>query len=984
MVKENTIATLEKKGLIKAIEVVSKFVENVSHDVTRVMEGLQAAAIKYSDPVKLKELVYSIGYLLIAFIVGYYMYQLFQYAHPRIFGMSHIEDLGKIDNEIRESMAKALTSYYIGVPIPNYLKQKGPYPNIYTASPEVLQTIVKGVSARLNFHKTSSTYKELLSLAALGGLSANPAQAHSRKVVHEFFYTAMGTAKHPIRSFAKAHVATFKADLELLNSISLFNFIDYQPYEHRMPEKDKTLIRYGSLATPGEKTLTEIFDGSILSSKVEPLLSVNAESIKVSLTNKNERLKSLLAYLRSAKYDVFTGAGINEGDYLSDIKEHEQQIGGNTNPHPRIILSLAIHTMETTLDMIDGMLVDGVSQKDLDLIESDIYYKYEAFLHIQHDNGNGPVPVLTAKLIKAYMYAYGEVIALLQYSFYKQTIDDSIFLMIYWYFGCPQNFIKNMQYLSEFYLSFNELSLYKKYDDHITEYRDWRSVNKETVDTMFMENLFTPNFNLYIEGNIYRGVLLNWLDWAATFNETECYWEYFKTMLSNPGTFLGNDFDNGSHPKKCGTNDKHVKEPANNNKSTGIKFNTSNANDDEFFKNKSPKNIEGFKGTNKSVSGDTSPPPVKEGFFGVLGDIASGLAALPGLATNAIRLCVDLVSNVIPMGMKLMQGVINMVVTLIVDVLPKIISLLGVIMKYVNNPLKFLTMVAGFAMYIIATVILLVLKLPFGYELGHLVLVLVVKIGMYFVGAAIAAYNAAIFAMIVTIGLVLVILDGIYFDGVLTRTFYSWFMACETSPFQWHENSNYQTGNKYERKAGVCARPCPEGFEPGMGGFMCVRTPDYIPKQCPQSAINRIYKDKSITTPYVLSNSIPHIDWGSMTRSKKMKITEDIHDAKKDYHTTCAINMKKYNNNALNVCRNIDAVAGNTKDKAALTDICAQTYCQNGHSEPWCYKLRSTNATKTEGIDKYNIIVQMVLYTTIITVFIAIMYILHRGKLLQS
>ena len=1023
---------IENRALVKGINAVSKFAENVSEDITYVLEGLQNAAIKYSDPVAMKKLLYSIGALIILFIVGYKFYQMLQYAHPRFFGLSHTEDMGKIDDEIRESMAKALTSYYIGISLPNYLKQKGPYPDIYSISPEDLQTILRGISTRLNFHKTSRTYKELLKIASLGGLAESPSKPHNHKVVYDFFYKAMGTSKHPLRTFVKANTAVFKADLEKLNSISFFNFIDYYPYERRTPEKDKTLIRYGSLATPGGKALAEIFNSSALTSKVEPLLSVSAESIMASIDSKEKRIKTLVAYLRSVKYNVFSGAGINEGDYMSDIKEQAQHVGVDTHPHPRMILSQAISSMEIQMDLIETMLIDGVTQEELDRIESDIYYSYETFLHIQYDTGNGPLPVLTPKLIKAYLYAYNEVIALLQYKYYKQTIYDSMFLILYWYFGCPQYFAKNMQQLSEFYLSFNELSLFQKYDDHVAEYREWRAVNKETVDTMYMDNLLTPNFNLYIMGNIYKNVILDWIDWATTFNDTKCYWDYFKTLMSNPGTFLGADFDDGSKPKKCVPNEKHVK--VSKNQSTGVKFNDAAANANEFFsegwggtphspptgesiknENTAPQSSrEGFDGgqaphsppsrwfKNNSASvkpptrgdaggtpplgavGGVPPPPIKEGFFGVLGDIASGLAALPGLASNAIRLCVDLVTRVLPMLMNLMQGLIGMVITLITEVLPKVVSLLGLVMKYVNNPLKFLTMVAGFIMYVIATVLLLILKLSFGYELGHIVIAIAVKVGMFFVGAAIAAYNAAMFAMIVTVGLVFAILDGIYFDGVLTRTLYNWFLACETSPFQWHENSNYQTGNKFERKTGVCARPCPEGFEPGMGGFMCVRNPDYIPKQCPQSAIQRIYKEKSISTPYVLSRNISQIDWGNMSKNKKSQMTVDMREAKQDYHATCAVNMHKYDNSAINVCRNIDTVASTKQDRAALIDICTQTYCRNGNSEPWCYKMRTTSLTKEEGISDQNVFVQMLLYSTIITGFITITYLLHRGKMLQS
>jgi len=1001
------MAAVEKVVTNTASSAVANIIQTTVDTCNAAAQAAAAFAMKYSDPVQLRLLVTSIGILVVLFVVGYFLFEMAQKALPRFFWLSHTEDMDKIDDELRESMTKALTAYYLGVPIPNYLKQKGPFPKVYAVDAAGLQKIVDAVDARLNVHKKSATYRELKAILDAAGIKP------THKQVYEFFYKVMAIKDHPVKAFVKGNTAVFKAELARLNEASLFNFIDYYPYEHAAPERDKTLKRYGSLATPEGKALAEIFSLDALPKAVRPLLSTNAEGISKAVAAKEDRLRTLLVYLRSSKKDVFASAGINEGDYLSDVKEHESHPSASIDgAHPRTKLSIAVHEMEALIDALEAKVAKGVTQADLDLMQTELHYNYEAYLTTKYDMGNGEVPVLTKKQKDAYMYAYGEVLALLQYRFYKQTIDDSIFVMLYWYFGYPQNLNKNMQQLSEFYLGFNELMLFKTYDDHVKDYRAWRAINKENVDDMFMNNLFMPNFNLYIRDNIMKGIVLDWLDWPATFRETECSWNSLVTLLGNPGTFLGKDFDTGARAASCNTNTVKVAANTDGQKSTGLKFKDSSIDDDTFKEGFEPeagsaKSEAGSAksdtagsakseakpeaaGSAKSEAGSakseakagSAKPEVREGFFGVLSDIANGLAALPGLAVNAIRLCVDLVGRVIPAIMQLLPTLIQMVVSIVTDVLPNFIKILMIIMKYIDQPLPLLKLLAGFIIYVITTIVMLVLKLSFVYPLGQIIYVYFIKIKMFFIGLAYAVYNAALFAFIVAVGFVLAILDGVYFDGSLSRTFYSWFLACETSPFQWHENAHYQTGNKFERKAGVCARPCPEGYEPAMGGFACVRTPDYIPKQCPQSAIQRLYKEKSIKAPYVLSQTIPHIDWGNLNRNGKLRMVKDIQDSKGEYHATCAVKMQKYDDVSLNVCRNLDVVAGNVKDHAVISELCDQTYCRNGKSEPWCYKHRDSQQKPIDGIQNENVFMQMLMYSVIIVSFIAIIYLFHRGKLL--
>ena len=939
-----------------------------------------------------KELLMALVVLGILFVVGYIIYNLLQHYHPRMFGLSHTEDVAKIDTEIRDSVALALTNYYLGVPLPNYLKAKGAYENIYNASASELGRIAADVEGRINFHFGTAPHDELHAI-----LSSHTPAPTTHKEILTYLSTALSVTKtggnNPIVAYLKRHSGEFKAQLDALNTNSLFNFIDYLPYEQDTPEKDKTLRKYGSVATPSGHPLSEIFDTSAFSDEVAALVSVDNASIGASKAAQNERLKTLLVLLRSSKQDVLAGTGITESDYHADVRENTPgasfdavtgalargvtaaALADDPSSHPRTKLSLGVARMEADLNEIEAMIAAGgggsVTNSDLDKIQHVLFFQYETYLRQHYDaDGQGPEPVLSEKLFKSYMYAYGELIAVLQYQSYKTHIDDSIFVMLYWYYGHKQDFFTNVQKLSAFYLSFNELALFKKYDDHVDVYRQWRNVDKSTVDDMFVNNLFMPNFNLYIVNNIYKGVVLDWLDWTHTFNGMQCYWDYVRVVLSNPGTFMGESVDDGSVPRPCDSSGLKTATPSQNTQSTGVSFDDAAANDDiDAFTAAADPLKEPFDGGN-------TPPnaaPAREGFAGIftaIFDIAKGIAALPSMAVNLVNLCISLVSDVIPMIMNLLRAVmavINMIAEFAKDPMHNFVKLLG--------------LVAGFIMYLFTLLAMLVLNLKIGYPLGLMIMVVLYKIAEIFIGAWTIVFNAALFAFIVGLGFVLAILDGVYFDGALTTMLYNWVLACETSPFSWMENAGYENGNKYQRVGGFCMSPCAEGYEPGAGGFVCSKKPAYVPKQCPQALVQRIYNDKSISTPYILTQHMPATDWGNLSKSGKAALVLQVQADKVEYGDACAHHMSGYNDVTANICRNMDAVAGSTGDHAAMSSLCNQAFCRNGNMAPWCYKQRKTTMTSASGLQSYNIFVQLLLYSIIIVAFIAIIYLLYQGKM---
>ena len=321
---------------------------------------------------------------------------------------------------------------------------------------------------------------------------------------------------------------------------------------------------------------------------------------------------------------------------------------------------------------------------------------------------------------------------------------------------------------------------------------------------------------------------------------------------------------------------------------------------------------------------------------------------------------------------------------LLVEFLPVLFTIIKQIVKYINNPLLFFSMLARFILFMIVYCVMIVFNVGYKeHTLGHFILMFLYKLSMIPVGLFKMALNGFLFCAIISFGAIFALLDGLYFDGILTRWFYRNFMACENSPFSWYETPAYQKGNKYERSYGVCSATCSEGYEPGMGGMMCMKTPGYVPKQCPQALIMRISKGSNISSPYILTKKIPHTVWGNMTASKKAKLVGEIIKQKQDYFADCKNSMKQYDDIAKNVCRNADTSAQDKDSKAALHLICKTAYCSNGRMEPFCYKYGEERISKTKSFSKKNIFIQGLMYTTVITSFMTALYLLNKNKVLR-
>ena len=971
--------------------------------------------------------LYSLGFLIILAMVGYVVWDLVSRAHPRMFWFSKAQDTNHIDEVIRESTAFALTNYYMGFDMDfsrykdesAFLKapQSGAYP---------LKDTVSAVSKYINFHE-DDTYTTLsgivMSLVDQAGLKLNN-DAKDREVVNKALLRGFEENDSVLIDFLidSEHNALFKKHLDKMNQTSLMNFIDFGTYEDGHPEKDKTVKNYGKYVQVGTDsqsyTLDKLFDMSRIDPAMKSLLEFNSgglsDIMKKLSSNTNNTCSSTIfedlsanecflnPAMKIAPQCTYPGSTLpNNGligvivelrkELLTNIKDTTcaytpgfqsnkgsgSALYDNTRKKPEFTpIYEALAELENDFAALNTKLVVSngknlLTEEDLHLMQNDVYFKYQSLVATKFDSGNGLYPVFDDDRVNYYMNVYGDIISLLQYKFFSKTINYSIFTLLYWYYGRPSELHKNVQNLSNFYACFSELYLFKQYYEDMKDMHAWRNVNKDNIEHVYKEQLVKPNWDLYIMQNIIQGVIVDYFDFSEAYRKTRWYWDMIYITCTNPGTFLGGEFDNGSRVPRQPT-DKPTQYrvqtappkpkktyPPSTLRRTHETF--ANEDDEDMSEARSEDAPEG--GAKKETKEYLVPDPTV-GIAGMFGNILKGLE----MGTQAI----------------VATASVGLVSFLMVSFLPAFFKILQQIIKYINNPLEFFSLLARFILFMIVYSLMIVLNIGFGGNtLGHIILMLLYKLGMIPVSLFKIAINGFMFGAITLFGFVFAVLDGLYFDGILTRWFYRNFMACENSPFSWYETPAYQKGNKYERTFGVCSATCSEGYEPGMGGMMCMKTPGYVPKQCPQALIMRISKGSTVSSPYILTKNIPYTDWGNMTASKKAKLVGEIIKQKQDYFTDCQTSMKQYDDIAKNICRNADTSAQDKDSKAALHLVCKTAYCSNGRMEPFCYKYGEERVSKIKTFSNKNIFIQGLMYTTVVTSFLTGLYLLNKNKVLR-
>jgi hypothetical protein len=245
----------------------------------------------------------------------------------------------------------------------------------------------------------------------------------------------------------------------------------------------------------------------------------------------------------------------------------------------------------------------------------------------------------------------------------------------------------------------------------------------------------------------------------------------------------------------------------------------------------------------------------------------------------------------------------------------------------------------------------------------------------------VAVFNSCIFMILILfrilITLISIVLDA-FTNRQASRAFYSWFLACESSPFAWFENSFFQLGNNVEKSSIFCKKACPEGYKISVDGKSCDKIPNYIPKYCPQAELMRIYKGQSISGSYNLGEfSLPY----GLTEEEKEQYIKEFKQNKKDYYESCQNSkMYIYDNVAKSICSTMELSKNSDIAQKDMKDICYNKFCKNGNHESFCTKLNYLNNDGLTNLSygDYSFIKTITNYCIVIIVLVIAIYLINK------
>ncbi len=333
-------------------------------------------------------------------------------------------------------------------------------------------------------------------------------------------------------------------------------------------------------------------------------------------------------------------------------------------------------------------------------------------------------------------------------------------------------------------------------------------------------------------------------------------------------------------------------------------------------------------------------------------------------------------------------------ITTIVDFVKNVTRIVKVLLFAITNPLEFLKVLIGLLLYIFVNIFFIILNIgiiPFSKKesrdktfnkygqskitLGRIIFSFFYRILWLL---PIAIFNSSIYFLLFLVRLVLVlvfvILDFITMKKA-SKIFYSWFVACENSPFAWFENSFYQKGNKVERDL-ICKKNCPSGYTISDDGNSCVKIPNYIPNYCPQAQLMRIYKGMNLSGPININQfKLPK----GLNKAQQEKYIEDFKKNKKDYYESCQnLSMLKYDNIAKSICSNLEFTNNSNVSQEDIKNICYNKFCRNGNHQSFCAKLNDYQYDQSTDVSTNDIIKFISVYTIIITLLSLGIYIIDQ------
>ena len=277
--------------------------------------------------------------------------------------------------------------------------------------------------------------------------------------------------------------------------------------------------------------------------------------------------------------------------------------------------------------------------------------------------------------------------------------------------------------------------------------------------------------------------------------------------------------------------------------------------------------------------------------------------------------------------------------------------------------MNFFALILGLILYVIAVIIQGVFFTTPKGGLATPILMFIAAIFLFVLFLCISSIFIIIIIVIYIVSVIISLLDYLVYMSspsienrfLVSKFLYKYLISCENSPHAWYKNSRYDLENKTSREF-FCKKQCLPGYKLSEDKSSCEAIPSYIPYYCPQSLLFRYFREETIygknkILDFHISNH-PLLVFKSNYEQKDFinKLKKD----KSNYYNSCQNSDSDYYQNYNVIGKNVCAYGNSKKYESEnetadihnkISNICKQTYCENGNYENFCYKYEEDNIT---------------------------------------
>lgn len=245
----------------------------------------------------------------------------------------------------------------------------------------------------------------------------------------------------------------------------------------------------------------------------------------------------------------------------------------------------------------------------------------------------------------------------------------------------------------------------------------------------------------------------------------------------------------------------------------------------------------------------------------------------------------------------------------------------------------------------------------------------------YMVGLLLYTIVSGIIFVIISLVFLVIALINFMTKGALNKM-----ALCQTSPLAWYQVPSFHAKNYYER-ALFCKKPCGMGFAPDkMTGDVCERIPLAQPNFCPQASAMRVFNhDMGMAETGAYTEFLITPRHMSKKPEEKEQEYVDFFTKRQKFFDTCENTMKNYNNVAIDICANLDAIKANKinglsqMEISKLERICKQGFCNSRKRYAFCGLLNDSRTQMSlDGLIKS--IIMLIIYITLFVLLIFMTY----------